>query len=158
MNMEVTGKDIEEFADTADTGALRKYALITAQILSKTQLKALQKYFARPIILTVPNEKVAPQGSRIALNAAPVVDEDEDEGLIDDEDTGDEEGDDIENLLETTRDLIQEPPKNIPPPPKPAQDFGFPEAARPRGRPPTVSREQAEQEFQEIIRRRQASK
>jgi hypothetical protein len=47
--MELTKKDIEDFADTATLIDHKKFALIVAQILNKTQLKALQPYFSRSI-------------------------------------------------------------------------------------------------------------
>lgn len=150
--MEVTGKDIEEFAETAETGALRRYALITAQIMSKTQLKALQRYFARPIVLTVPEAKATPQGKGMAINEAGDMDEDEDGDEA--EAAGDEDSDDVEALLAEAQEQIAPPTM---PPARPAQDFGFGgDTPRPRGRPP-VSREQAEKEFEEIVRRRKAA-
>lgn len=150
--MEITGKDIEEFADTAREPDLRKYALITAQILNKTQLKALQPYFARPIVFDVSKGKVAPQANRI-VPSAPMEDADEQEGDVSETDgqLDDEEEDDVEALLEEAKQQIAPPTQ--PQRPAPPQDFGFGDMPK-RGRP--ISPQQAEKEFEEIVRRRQA--
>lgn len=129
--MELTGKDIEEFGNTADEVALRKYALITAQILNKTQLKALQRYFSRPIVLNVPEGKATPEAAEMRQDA-----------------NGEEEVEaSVDELLNEAREVIDEPTK-------PAPDFGFGDVPRPRGRPPMTARERAEKEFDEIMRRR----
>lgn len=57
--MELTKKDIEDFAESATLTDHKKFALIVAQILNKTQLKALQPYFTRSISFNAAAQKAA---------------------------------------------------------------------------------------------------
>lgn len=124
----MTKFEIEEFAQSGATEDLRRYALVTAQILNKTQLKAMARYFSRRYQFQVPSGEI-PQATEGIMMAKSKTVDDEDE--------------DIETMAEAD----EEAPI---PQKKPVQDFGFGTDA-PRK---TVSRAQAEAEFNDIIKRR----
>jgi hypothetical protein len=139
--MEITKFEIEEFAETGTPDDLRRYVLTTAQILNKTQLRAMQRYFSRKYQFSVPEGNVATQGNRAAIMTAK-----EEDDYADDDSEG-EDPDTAQLLAEAANEIAAD---KIQPPKKPAQDFGF-GAETPRQR---VNRAQAEAEFNEVIKRR----
>ena len=135
--MEITKTEIEEFAETGNPEDLKRYVLVTAQILNKTQMRAMQRYFSRKYQFSAPQGNVATQGNTAAIMMAKGEDDNADDDSEDDVDTD-------ELLAQAATEIA---PEKIQPPKKPAQDFGFGEKGK-------VSRSQAEAEFNEVIRRR----
>jgi hypothetical protein len=138
--MEVTEKDIQDFADTGDEDDLRAYVKLSAEMLNRAQFRHLQAYFSRSLTFTLPKGKVAPQPAEMPHKRT-----------VDDEDE-DDEMDDTDQLLQEAKSAQQGQATQ----PVGAPDQPLADKSRTAGRPPLTPREIAEREFEEIVRRRKA--